>query len=92
VLLAHRDLAFVRLLVNAPLAARLELEMFDGVGDVRLCARDAGLLQRAIEQLARRTYEGFTGQVFTVTGLFTDHDYVRGRAAFTENRPSRVLP
>ena len=54
---AGGDLAGVRLLVDAPLAARLPLEVLDDVGDVDRCAVDAGVLERAVEQLAGRADE-----------------------------------
>src|SRR5262249_48718637 len=46
-----------RLLVNAPLAALLELEVLDRVGDVDARAIDAGIRERAIEQLPSRADE-----------------------------------
>ena len=41
--MASRDFLLRRPLVHAALAAQLELEMLDGVGDVDLAAVDAGL-------------------------------------------------
>ncbi len=40
--------------MDAPLAAPLELEMLDRVGDVGLGAVDAGLAQRPVPELPRR--------------------------------------
>ena len=48
------DLARVGLLVDAPLAARLVLEMLHGVGDVDSRAVDAGRLERAHRAPCRR--------------------------------------
>ena len=52
------DLARVRLLVDAPLAARLILEVLHRIGDVDRIARDAGDFQRAIEHLAGGSDKG----------------------------------
>src|SRR5258705_11627713 len=52
---ARLDFRDARLLVDAPLAARLPFEMLDGVGDVDVAARDAGALERLVEHRARGT-------------------------------------
>src|SRR6476660_6574598 len=49
---ARLDLARIGLGMNAPFAARLEFEMFDGVGDIDLGALDACVFQRTIANLA----------------------------------------
>jgi len=51
---AGSDLPGARLLVDAPLALLLELEVLDRVGDVDLGPVDPGLGQGAVEQLAGR--------------------------------------
>ena len=63
---AGRGFALGRGLVDAALAAQLELEMLDGVGDEHLLARNAGRFQRAGQQLAGRPDEGMALQVFLV--------------------------
>src|SRR5207244_8109759 len=60
---ARRNLAGVRFLVNASLAARLPLEVLDDVGDEDRGAIDAGVLERAIEQLAGRSDEWMSREV-----------------------------
>src|SRR3954454_7870567 len=78
---ARGDLAGVRFLVDAPLAARLPLEVFDDVRDVDRGAIDAGVLERAIEQLPRWTDEGMAGKVLRVTRLLAhEHQPSFGRA------------
>src|ERR1700746_889270 len=47
--LAAFDLIGVWAFVQAPLAAHFIFEMLDGIGDERLLPRDAGILQRLIE-------------------------------------------
>ena len=66
------DLAAVGLGVDAPLAARDELEMLDRVGDVGGRAVDPGLGQRGVEQLPRGTDEGPAGKVLLVARLLAD--------------------
>src|SRR3546814_11846423 len=55
------DLARVRLLVDAPLAAALELEMLDRVGDVGCGAVDAGVRERLVEDAAGWPDDGTAG-------------------------------
>src|SRR5215510_12551307 len=55
---ASVDLAYVGLLVEAPLAARLVLEVLHGVGDVDFIPLDAGRFERLVEHLAGGTDEG----------------------------------
>src|SRR5205085_8465990 len=61
------------LLVNAPLAARLPLKVFHRVCDINFSAIDAGVLQRPVQDLARRTNEGLSSHILVVARLFTDH-------------------
>lgn len=60
------------------------LEVFDRVRDVDFIAIDAGGLERAIEQSARRTNEGMPGAVLGVAGLFADHEQNGVFRTFTE--------
>src|SRR6516165_6199444 len=69
---ASVDLARVGLLVEAPLAARLVLEMLHGVGDVDFIPLDAGRFERLVEHLAGGAHEGQSGQIFLVARLLTD--------------------
>src|SRR4029078_6077448 len=50
---ACRNLRSVRLRVDAPLAARLPLEVLHHVGDIDELPVDPGLLEGAVERLAR---------------------------------------
>src|SRR5216683_1715851 len=63
------DLGRVRLFVNAPLAARLPLEVLHDVGDVDLGPVDAGLIECFVEKIARRSDEWPSLQVFLISGL-----------------------
>src|ERR1700728_4388950 len=60
---AGSDLAGIRLLVDASLAARLELEMLDCIRDVDRVARNSGFRQRAVEELAGRPNEGASREI-----------------------------
>src|SRR5690349_24260424 len=65
---ARVDLALARRLVDAPLAALLELEVLDDVGDVDVAAVDPGRLERAVELAARGADERVALAVLTVPG------------------------
>src|SRR5262245_61788186 len=76
--------------VNAAFAARFPLEVFDGVGDVDLGARDSGLVECPIEERAGRTDEGVTGAIFRVAGLLADKHYTSLCSPFAKHRLSCV--
>jgi hypothetical protein len=78
--------------VQADFPARKEFEMFDRVGDVTLVAIDAGIIQRAVEHLARRPDKGMTGEVLLVTGLFADQHHLRMCRSFAEHGLRCVFP
>lgn len=65
-LMTGADLQLARLLVNAPFAARLEFEVFDGIRHVRRLAVDRGIRQRAVLELAGWPDERLAGAVFLV--------------------------
>src|SRR4051794_2098345 len=52
------DLGAVRLFVDPHLAAPLELEVLHRVGEIHIGARDAGLLERFVEEAAGGSDEG----------------------------------
>src|SRR4051812_24901856 len=62
------DLVSVWLLVEAALAARLELEVLHRIGDEGLIARNAGVGERLIKHPARRPDEWLASEVLLVTG------------------------
>ena len=70
-------------LVDAPLAAQLEPEMLDRVGDVDVGRVDAGVVDRLAQQPAGRADERQALLVLDVAGLLADEDDpgVRGAAA-----------
>src|SRR5205823_778750 len=72
--LARGDLTRAGLGMNAALSARLELEMFDGVGDVNFRAIDADSIKRLIEHAAGGADERFARAVFLIAGLLADED------------------
>src|SRR5262249_16603814 len=62
----------IRALVQAALAAHLMLEVFDRIGDEYILARDAGVLQRLIQEAAGGTDKWVASQVFLVARLLAD--------------------
>src|SRR5262249_46246287 len=89
---AGRDLASVRLLVDAPLPAGLPAEVLDHVGHVGLRAFDGGLLERPLQELAGRADERSAGEVLLVSGLLADEHHQRVRSSFAEDGLRRPLP
>src|SRR5437660_3085713 len=89
--MAGLDLGIVRLLVQAALAARLEFEVFDGVGHIDARTIDAGLRERAVEHRTGRTDEWLAGQILLVARLLADEHDGRVRGAFAEHGLGRVL-
>src|SRR5262245_5580088 len=79
-------------LVDASLAAQLELEVLDRVRHVRGGAIDPGFGERAIQQQARRTDERLTFAVLPISGLLSDQDDARAGGAGAEHRLRGVLP
>jgi len=89
---ASCDLQRIRLLVNAPLASRLPLEVFDGIGDVRLLAIDARLQQSLVQQRSRRPDEGLAFPILFVARLLP-HEYdFRVECTFSEDGLRSALP
>ena len=74
---AGGDLARVRLLVDAALAAiagRDPLEVFDRVGDIGLSPIDPGRLQRRRQQPPRRAHERVAVLVLLITRLLAHEE------------------
>jgi len=63
--------------MQAPLAAKLKLEMFDGVGDEYLTSIDACLAESAVEYAACRSHEGAAREIFVVAWLLP-HEHHAG--------------
>jgi hypothetical protein len=71
--------------------------MFHCIGDVHLIAAYAGIFQRAIEQLSRRSDKGVADAVFLIAGLLADQHDGRVRRPFAEYglgciRPQGAVP
>src|SRR5258708_31583565 len=67
------DLIGVGPLVQATLAARLEFEVLDGIGDEDRLAVETGFGNGAVEHAARRSDKGMAGEGFVVSRLFAHH-------------------
>src|SRR5947199_2336107 len=69
-------------LMDSALAALLELEVLDRVGDVELLALETRFGQRLVKHLAGRTDEWRALPIFLIPRLFSDeHDPRGGRAS-----------
>jgi hypothetical protein len=89
---ANLDLAGVRALVQPALAARLKFEMLDRVGHVDSPPIDAGILERLIQELARRADERTAGKILPVPRLLADQHDLPVRRPLPEHGLSRILP
>jgi hypothetical protein len=72
--------------VDAALAALLELEVLDDVGDVDVGARDAYTLERLVELAARRPDEDPAGAVLAIARHLPHHRHRRLLHALAEDR------
>jgi len=84
------DLAWCRFLVDAALAALLELEVLDGIGDVDAVPIDAGLRHRPLQELAGRSHERPALPVLLVAGLLADEGDRSAEGTFAQNRTRRA--
>src|SRR5437762_6366071 len=82
---AGLNLAAVGPLMQALLAARLEFEMLDRIGDIGLAAIDAGIGQGAVEDFSRRPDKGLALEIFLVTRLLADKDDRRLGGTFAKD-------
>jgi hypothetical protein len=78
--------------VDAALAARLVLEVLDGIGDVDEVAVDPGFREDGVEELSCRADEGLAGDVLLVAGLLADEDDARLLRAFAEDGLGGLAP
>ncbi len=84
------DLACRRLLVDAALAALLELEVLDGVGDVDAVPIDAGVRHRPLQELAGGSHEWPALPVFLVARLLADEGDRGADGTFAQDRTRRT--
>jgi hypothetical protein len=63
--------------MDAPLATRLEFEVFNRVGDIRDDPVETGLGQYLVKGSAGRADERFAGDILLIAGLFADEDDAR---------------
>src|SRR4029077_17330215 len=89
---AGRDLATVRLLVDAPGPAWLPAEVLDHVGDVGGSSLDPGVREGAGEELAGGPDEWPPGEILVVPGLLADQHHRRALSPPPEVRLRRALP
>jgi hypothetical protein len=91
-LMTRADLQLIRLLVNAPLAAQLELEVLDRIRHVRGLAIDGGIRECAVEELAGRSDEWLAHAIFLVAGLLAYEQDTGTLATHPEDGLRRVPP
>src|SRR5262245_26724573 len=84
--LACADLRRVGLAVNAPLAARLPLEVLHDVRDVGVASIDPRRDQALVEQLPRGADERLARAILGVAGLLADEHDTRMACAGAEDR------
>src|SRR5438128_4839759 len=60
--------------MDAALAARFPLEVFDDVGDISFLTINAGFFKGFVEQFAGWTNKRFAFEVFIVAGLLTHEE------------------
>ena len=83
--IARRDFRSLRLFVNPTLAAFLEFEVLDGIGDVYLVWIYPCIGQCSSKDLAGRTNKGMPLPVFFIAGLLSDQDQPRRHGSFAEH-------
>src|SRR5262245_42546676 len=89
---AGSDVLGPRLLVNAPLAARLPVEMLHDVGHIDLLPIDPRGVERAGEQLAGRADKRPADSILLIAGLLTDEHESGLPRPFAEDRLRAALP
>ena len=78
--------------MDASLAARLELEVLDRIGDVDFVPLDAGVFEDRVENLAGRADKRLACDVLLVAGLFADKDDLCILRPFAEHGLCGVAP
>ena len=69
------DFFFAGFVVEAAFGLGFEFEVFNGVGEVKFFAVEAGFLEGLVEEFSGGADEGTAGDVFLIAGLFADdHD------------------
>lgn len=89
---AGRHFRRVCALVQAALAAQLELEVLDHVGHVHRAPIDADLGQHLVEQMAGRADERAPLTILAIAGLLADEEQFRVGGAFAEHGLRRLAP
>jgi hypothetical protein len=78
--------------MDAALAARLELETLDRVGDVDFQPVDTGIVEDLVEHLAGRTNERLARNVLLIARLLTDENDAGVFGSFAEHGLGGVSP
>src|SRR4029077_2928121 len=89
---AGRDLATVRLLVDAPGPAWLPAEVLDHVGDVGRGSLDPGVREGAGEELPGGPDEWPPREILVVPGLLADQHHRRALSPVAEDGLRGALP
>src|SRR3546814_20220822 len=86
---ADVDLARRWVLVEAPFAARLELEMLDRVGEEQPPPVEPSLVQRLVQHLSRRPHERPPLQILLIARLLADKPDPRRLRPLPRPAPTR---
>ena len=78
--------------MDPPLAARLPLEVLDGIRQVDAASLDAGQLEDLVEDASGRPHERTSLLVLLVARLLPDEHHLSRRPAFAEDRLGARLP
>jgi N-carbamoylputrescine amidase len=89
---AGLDLSGARFDVQTPLAARLELEVFDRVAEVDRVPLEARVVQRASEYRASGTHERMTLQILRISGRLADEHQRRRCRTLARNTVRSGFP
>jgi len=89
---ACRDLAPIRLFVEATLSCGTPLEVLHRIGDVDRVAVDASGRERIVEHSTGRPDERLAGDILVIARLFADENDLRRPTALAEYGLRRVLP
>jgi len=84
------DVACRRFLVDTALAALLELEVLDGIGDVNAASVDAGVRHCSLQELAGGSHERPALPVLLVARLLADEGDRGADGTFAQDRTRRA--
>ena len=79
------DLVIIGTFVQTAFAPDLEFEMFDRIGDENGTPVETRIANCLVQDATRGTHKRMTGEVFIISGLFTDHHQFRRLRSFARH-------